>query len=317
MKRGFLFFLVLMLSACAAPSDLPAATPAGMQVIIPYPNQTLPAATQTATLAPAPTGTAPQPFPAWAADFAEPIFKSLQAQRPAFEDDFPSICIDEDKKWKVCATPEQRNYYQEPLQDLVFATPRPTLDLQPDLQNGYALLNSGWFYIVPNSEKNPYYAQIDHGALLLTLPQPHERGDFWVYHRNLTARNFVLTFDVEFVSAQPNDSFRWEYAPSPAERAAFDLFSNKTWRFSWGAEQNQTGALNSFPPPQLNILLIAQGVRCAVYINHLPAAYAPNCRVDGDGALFPQAQRFHLMAQVGREAALRIDNVKMWNLDEP
>jgi len=312
MKRGFLFSVIWLLFACAVRPDVP---PAPIEVIIPYPNQTLTAATQTATPAPAPAFTAPPPFPAWAADFADPVFTFIQARRPDFEDDFPSICIDADKKWKVCATPERRLNYQYPLEGLALATPRATLDLQPDLQNGYALLNSGWFYIVPNSEKNPYYAQIDNGALLLSLPQPHERGDFWVYHRHLTARNFALTFDVEFVSAQPDDSFRWEYAPSPSERVALDLSQSKLWKFSWGAGENLTGALNPFPLPQVNVMLIAQRAACAVYLDHLPAAFAPNCRAEGEGALLQQALRFHLLARAGHDAALKIDNVKMWNLD--
>ena len=108
----------------------------------------------------------------------------------------------------MCSTPEQRII---PLSKLALATARPTLDLQPDLQNGYALLNKGWFYIVPDSSLNPFYAHIDNGTLLLKLPEGKEKRDFWVYNPKLNLKNFVLSFDFQFEETQPDDTVRFQF----------------------------------------------------------------------------------------------------------
>ncbi|RPJ59876.1 MAG: hypothetical protein EHM12_06600 [Dehalococcoidia bacterium] len=263
-------------------------------------------------------------FPAWVADFSDPILATVQGQRPVFEDDFSAVCIDERNKWKVCSTPEQRTYYQSnegnpsSLSELPLATARPTLDLQPDLQNGYSLVNNGWFFIVPDSLKNPFYAHMENETLVLNLPQGKENRDFWVYNPKFLQRNFVLQFDLQFHATQPEDAFRFQFEQGGDESFALDLTKNKTWVFRWGmgdALQSRTGSyMNSFEV--IRILVIASDRYCAVYLNNAPLDYFENCRTDASGRLFPQSMTFHILAEPGHPSMLTIDNVKMWDLDQ-
>jgi hypothetical protein len=219
----FLFFLTgatVIILACGVGNKFSTATPVNTSIktmtVIPIitPRQVRTPVQTPIFLSPTPQVMS---FPAWVTEFSDPILLALENQRPVFEDDFPSICIDEYKKWKVCATPEQRTYYQpneyDPLSisELPLATARPTLDLQPDLQNGYTLLNKGWFYIISDTPQKPFYARIDNGALTLTLPQGKEKKDFWVYNPHFLYKNFALQFDLKFNETQPKDTFRFQF----------------------------------------------------------------------------------------------------------
>jgi hypothetical protein len=206
----------------------------------------------------------PSPFPDWVTDFSDPILKSLNGQRPVFEDDFSPICIDEYKEWKVCSTPEQRKSF---IPQMALATARPTLDLQPDLQNGYSLLNKGWFYIIPDVSKNPFYAHIENGALLLKLPEGKENRDLWVYNPKLLYKNFVLSFDFQFEETQPNDTVRFQFNQTADQSVALDLSKNQTWKLHWGSHadwQSISGTFNYFATEHISIRIIMRGEECAV-----------------------------------------------------
>jgi len=323
---GILIFAVL---ACGLGNDLSTPLPVSLSAETQaLPPSVIPRQPRTPTPTPVvllPTPTLAATFPAWVADFSNPILAVVEDQRPIFEDDFPEICIDEDKEWQVCSTPEQRMYYQSnednqsSISELALATARPTLDLQPDLQNGYSLLNSGWFYIVPDSSKNPFYAHIDSGALVLNLPQGKENKDFWVYNPYFLQRNFVLQFDLEFYETQPQDTFRFQFEQGGDESFAFDLTKNKTWAFHWGAQnarQSREGIHGHLSFVPIRVLVIAYGTRCAVYLNNTPLDYFENCRVDSSAKPFLKSATFHILAEPGHSSVMTIDNVMMWDLDK-
>jgi hypothetical protein len=258
----------------------------------------------------------PSPFPDWVTDFSNPILKALNGQRPVFEDAFSRICIDEDKKWKVCSTPEYRQSF---IPQMALATARPTLDLQPDLQNGYSLLNKGWFYIIPDSSRNPFYAHIENGALLLKLPEGKEKRDSWVYNPKLIYRNFVLSFDSQFGETQPNDTVRFQFNQTADQSVAFDLSKNQTWTLHWGSHadwQSTSGKYDYFAPEKISIQIIMQGQKCAVYLNNAPLTYLSDCRTGPIAYASPSAVTFHLLAEPGHIATVSIDNVKLWDLDK-
>jgi len=315
--------------ACGVGDDLSTALPAGVPVeVVTVSPSVAPRQARTPTPTPAFLSPTLQPFsfPVWVTEFSNPILAALDGQRPAFEDDFPSICIDEyRKKWKVCSMPEQRTYYQSnesdqsSISELPLATARPTLDLQPDLQDGYALLNKGWFYLVSDNFKKPFYAQIDNGVLVLSLPKESEKKDAWVYNQHLLQRNFVIQFDLGFVETQPNDMFRFQFDQGKDDSFALDLAKNKTWAFHWGARdhwQSLSGVYEYFPPEPIRVLIIARGTRCAVYLNNVPLDYFENCRTDTVIKPSPQSITFHILAEPGYPASMTIDNVKMWDLDK-
>ncbi len=322
MRRVFPFaILILLMLACAtldSATPAPVNTPTEFSVIIPHPNQTArPAPTMTST--PAQVFSTPVVFPAWVAEFSDPILVSLQSRLPDFQDDFPAICIDENHEWKVCASPEPRLNYQYPLYTLMTPIVRPTLDLQPDLQNGYALRNSGWFYVVPDSYKKLYYAHIDSGVLILRLPEGKENKDLWVYSPHIMSKNFVLEFDLEFDETQPEDGFRFQFDQGKNQSFAFELFKNKTWNFQWGAlenRQSRSGVYEYLDLTRVKILVIARGTQCAVYLNDAPLDYFENCRADANQKLTQQAATFHILGAAGHSSALTIDNVKLWDLDK-
>ena len=259
----------------------------------------------------------PTPFPVWVTDFSDPIMASLHGQVPVFEDDFSPICISEDKKkWKVCSAPEWRKVFGP---EMALATARPTLDLQPDLQNGYTLLNKGWFYIVPDGPRNPLYAHIDNGALLLKLPEGKEKRDSWVYSPKLIYRNFVLSLDFQFGETQPNDTMRFQFNQTADQSVALDLSKNQTWTIHWGTQadwQFTSGTFNYFAPEPISVQIVMQGKECAVYLNNAPLTYLSNCRTGPMVYASPMAATFHMLAEPGHIAAVTIDNVKLWDLDE-
>ena len=257
------------------------------------------------------------PFPAWTTKFADPILAALAGQKPEFQDDFSLICINESNrnKWKVCSTPESR-LNQNPL---VLVTARPTLDLQPDLQNGYSLLNRGWFYIISDSVKNPYYAHIENGILLLHLPEGKEKKDSMVYNPHLRSANFVLSVDFQFDETQPDATMRFQFNQSADQSVALDVSKDKRWAFHWGRRDNlqtRMGVFEYFPPESIRIVIIAQGNHCAVYLNDAPLDYFNDCRTDAIVQQIPQAVSFHLLAEPGNSASVIIDNVKLWDLDK-
>ena len=261
----------------------------------------------------------------WVTDFSNPILVALNDQTPVFEDDFQSICVDEDNKWKECSTPEPRTYYQSNADDqssiseLLLATARPTLDLQPDLQDGYALLNKGWFFIVPESSKNPFYAKIDNGGLVLKLPEGKENKDFWIYNPRFLQKNFAIQFDLVFGETQPKDTFRFQFEQGVDQSFSLDLAKNKTWAFHWGtpdSQQIRSGGYEYFAPEPIRVLIIARENQCAVYLNNVPLDYFDDCRTDTNIPLRPRSTTFHILAEPGHSAIATMDNIKLWDLDK-
>lgn len=324
--------LILVVLACGVGNDLPtpyASPPVEMWTLSP---SVIPRQPRTPTPSLVPmmsTPAAAATFPSWVTDFSDPILAVVKDQRPVFEDDFPAICVDERQKWRVCSTPERRIYYQfnegdeslpPSLSELPLATARPTLDLQPDLRNGYTLLNIGWFYLIPDSPKNPFYAPIDYGTLVLTLPAGKEKRDFWVYTPYLLQKNFVLQFDLEFHENQPEDTFRFQFDQTPEQSVALDLSKNRDWALHWGSLanwQSKTGTYANFPPDEpITVLVIAKGGECAVYLENAPLAHLADCRSEPVTRSIPWAMKFHLLAEPGHTAVMTIDNVRMWDLDK-
>jgi hypothetical protein len=341
----FLGIIVLAALACGVESNLSTPLPAEMFTV----TQTLPLSmiprqprtpTPTAFSSPTVPAATATVFPEWVANFSDPILGIVKDQVPAYADDFPAICIDERQKWKVCATPGIRAHYYQPnymdltewyewsqmespptlsISELPLATARATMDLEPDLRNGYSMLNRGWFYLVPDSPRNPYYAYVDFGSLILKLPTGNERRDFWVYNPKLLQKNFVLQFDLEFYDAQPKDTFRFEFDQTAERAVAFDLSKNNTWALHWGPLANwesQSGTYQSFTLKPVNIMIIANGEECAIYLDNDPLTHLSNCRDEAARLASPWAMKFHLMAETSHDAAAVIDNVKMWDLDK-
>jgi hypothetical protein len=296
----------------------PVSTPTKLSVIIPYPNQTArPASAKTPT--PAQIISTPQVFPPWVADFSDPILKSLEGQYPVYQDDFPAICLDDESHyWKVCSTPEVRTYYQNPLSNLP-VTARPTLDTQPDLQHGYSLLNTGWFFDVPGSLRNPSYAHIDNGALVLKLPEGKINKDLMVYNPHLARKNFVLKLNFEFRNTRPSDTVRFQFNQSADQSVALDISRNKTWAFQWGFNDNRqsrTGVYERFTPERISVVIIVRDTECAVYFNNDPLDHFSDCRTGAMVQASKQAVSLHLIGEPGYSSSVTVDNVILWDLDK-
>ena len=319
--KPFFFFagLILLTLACGVGDDLSPTLPVNVPVdTLTEPASITPRRAYTMTPTPQIFIPTPQesPFPAWVTNFSNPILVALGNQHPVFEDDFSPICINEYKKWKVCSTPEQRTLS---IPELVHATARPTLDLQPDLQNGYALLNKGWYYFGPDNSQKPFYAHIDDGTLLLELPEGKENKDFWVYNPQLTRRNFVLSLDFQFKETQPDDMVRFQFNQTADQSVALDLSKNQTWTLHWGSRANWQfvrGTYDYFAPERITILIVMKGKECAVYLNNDPLTYLNNCRTGSIVRASPWAVTFHMLAEPGHIAAVTLDNVKLWDLDK-
>jgi len=326
-----LFFaaVIMFTLSCSLGEDLSTAVPANTPVeTLVVPSSVIPRQGRTSTPPPAFFSPTPTPFsfPDWVTDFSDPILAAVDDQRPMFEDDFPEICIDEDQKWKVCSTPEQRTYYQSnaydqsSISELPLATARPTLDVQPDLQNGYALLNKGWFFVVPESSKNPLYAHIDNGALVLRLPEGKENKDFWIYNPRFLQKNFVIQFDLQFGETQPNDAFRFQFEQGENQGFALELAKNQAWAFDWGVygnQQSRAGFYEHFPPEQpIRVLIMARENQCAVYLDNAPLDYFEDCGTDMNAKLSVYSTTFHILAAPGHSAVVTMDNIKFWDLDK-
>ncbi len=332
-KSASLFFLlgimVLTALACGVGSSPPTEptvnAPAGEWIPTPSVIPRQPRTPTSSPASPMPTPVAVATFPVWVADFSDPILEAVEDQPPALEDDFPAICIDERQKWKVCSTPEQRTYYQSnegdelSITELALATARPTLDLQPDLQNGYTLLNKGWFYVLADNPRKPLYAKIDNGSLILSLPTENEKRDFWVYNPKILQRNFVLQFDLEFRQTQPGDGFRFQFEQGNRQRFALELSKDGAWTFSWGAGdslQFHAGIYGGLTFLPVRILVMAYGSGCAVYFDNVPLDYVEYCRADAGIKPSPQSARFHIFAKPGNVSTIAMDNIKVWDLDK-
>jgi hypothetical protein len=343
MKRGVFFAIsTILILACALTSGLQPpveSTPANAPTMITAYSGGAARATPTSTPSATQAAYTPAVFPRWVAEFSEPLLKSIEMQRPAFSDDFPPVCIDENRNWKTCATPESRIYFQPDHMDeyeweqwaqtiprptlsiehLPLATARPTLDLQPDLQNGYALLNTGWFFNDPGAEKNPLYAHINNGALVLNLPEGTLRNDIAVFHSKLPRKNFALQLDLDFYETQPGDTARFEFKQGGDESFALDIAKNKTWALHWGSASNprsRAGTYEYYALPQVRVLIIAYNTQCAVYLNSIPLEYIENCRSDLDYKITPQSAFFHLLSDAQYPAMITIDNIAVWELKE-
>jgi hypothetical protein len=154
--------------------------------------------------------------------------------------------------------------------------------------------------------------------LLLKLPEGKENKDLWVYNPKLTLKNFVLSFDLQFLESQPEDTVRFQFDQTAAQSVAFDLSKKQTWTLRWGSLadwKSTTGTYDHFPPEPITVLVIAQGEECAVYLNDTPLTYLDNCRLEPVARSSPWAVTFHLLAEPGHIAAAMIDNLKLWSLD--
>jgi hypothetical protein len=217
-----------------------------------------------------PTPAAAPVFPAWVADFSDPILSDLAGRQPNFQDDFHDS-------------------------------------------------SKGWFYWIPESPRNPYYAHIEDETLLLKLPAENEKRDYWVYNPRLLAKNFALRFEFRFLESQPEDTLRFQFDESSQRSAALDLSKNQTWTLHWGRFsdwQSQAGTYAQFPPEPIRVLAIAKGERCAFYLNDAPLAYLPDCRVEPTLRPAPWALTFRILAETDHIAAAALDSVKFWNLDK-
>lgn len=190
---------------------------------------------------------------------------------------------------------------------------------RPDFHDEFTRLNRGWFYFVPDSYRNPFYAHIQDGTLWIKLPSENENKDLWVYNSKLIRRNFVLRFDVQFEDTQPDDVARFQFDQTADQSVALDLSKNQTWTLHWGSRvdwQSTTGIYDSFPPERITVLIVMRDEECAVYLNDAPLAYLSNCRTGAVVRVSPRAVTFHMLAEPGHVAAVTIDNLKLWDLDK-
>jgi hypothetical protein len=192
-------------------------------------------------------------------------------------------------------------------------------DRQPDFHDEFSLLNRGWFYFIPGSLRNPFYAHLQDGTLLMKLPAENENKDYWVYNPKLIRKNFVLSFDFQFEETQPSDTVRFQFDQTADQSLALDLSKNQTWTLHWGSRNNwqsTTGTFDYLPPERIAILIIVREDKCAVYLNDAPLTYLSNCRNGAVVRSSPWAVTFHMLADPGHTAAVTIDNVKLWDLDK-
>ena len=190
---------------------------------------------------------------------------------------------------------------------------------KPDFEDEFLNFDQGWFYFIPDSPKGPYYAHIENEALLLKLPAENEKRDYWAYNPKLLRENFVLSFDVQFLESQPEDTLRFQFDQSTERSVALDLMKNQNWALHWGslAEwQSREGTYAQFPPDNIQVLIIAKDGECAFYLDHAPLAYLPDCRTAPLLRPSPRAMTFHILAEPGHVASVAIDNLKFWDLDK-
>ena len=190
---------------------------------------------------------------------------------------------------------------------------------KPDFEDEFLNLDQGWFYFIPNSPKGPYYAHIENEALLLKLPAENEKRDYWVYNPRILRKNFVLSFEVQFLESQPEDTVRFQFDQSAEQGVALDLTKDRNWVLHWGPFanwQSRKGAYTQFPPNSIEVLVIAKEAECAFYLDDLPLAYLSDCRTTPLLRSSPWAMTFHVVAEPGHIASAAIDNLKLWDLDK-
>jgi hypothetical protein len=190
---------------------------------------------------------------------------------------------------------------------------------RPDYLEEFKLPNKGWFYFVPGSRRNPYYADLTNEVLNVKLPAENEKKDVWAYSPLIHRKNFVLSFDFQFEATQPKDTVRFQFDQTKTESIALDLAKDLTWTLHYGERvdwQSITGKYEYFPPEKISVLFILQGVDCAVYLKDAPLAYLKDCRVKPSVRSVPWAVTFHVLAEPGHTAAFTIDNLKLWDLDK-
>ena len=188
---------------------------------------------------------------------------------------------------------------------------------RPDFQDDFSLLNRGWFYDVDDI---PFYAHLGNGALILNIPEGKEKTDLMIYNPTLNRRNFVLSFDLRFGETQPDDHVRFQFNPTTDQNFSLDLSKDKNWNFRWVFHNDWksiTGEYDQFPPEVINVVFIVQGSECAVYLNHAPLDYSSICMAASRFRPSTRSVSFHMIAVPDHTAIVNIDNVKMWDLDEP
>lgn len=180
-------------------------------------------------------------------------------------------------------------------------------------------LNHGWFYLIPNSEKQFYFAHLEEDSLILKIPDGKERKDSMVYSPKLARKNFVLSLDFKFGKTEPNDIFRLQFQQAKDESVIVDFSKNETSSLNWhlySGWESVAGIYDHFGPALVNMVIIMSDHECAVYINHDPFAYLRQCRVDPILRPLPEAVSLHLISTTGNPATITVDNVKMWDLDK-
>jgi len=190
---------------------------------------------------------------------------------------------------------------------------------RPDFQDEFTIPNNGWFYFISGSSSGPYYAPIQDETLLVELPAETENRNSGVYNPILTRENFVLSFDFQFEETQPDDLVRFQFNQTADQSVALDLFKNQTWTLHWGFHddwQSTTGTYDYYPPERITVLVIMQGRECAVYFNDAPLAYLSSCRTGPTVYSSPWAVTFNMLGDPGHTAAMTIDNLKLWDLDQ-
>lgn len=183
-----------------------------------------------------------------------------------------------------------------------------------------AQLNHGWFYIIANNHKKPYFAHLEADELILKIPDGLERKDAMVYSPKLARKNFVLSFDFKFGKTEPADIFRFQFQQTEDQSMIVDLSKNETSSINWHLYndwQSVAGVYDHFGPALVNIIIMMNDHECAVYINHDPFAYLSQCRADPIlKPIHESVLSFHLLSTTGRPATVAIDNVKFWDLDK-
>jgi hypothetical protein len=190
---------------------------------------------------------------------------------------------------------------------------------RPVIQDDFINFDQGWFYFIPDNPRGPFYAHIQNESLLLQLPAENEKKDYWVYNPKLPRKNFVLSFELQFLESQPEDTVRFQFDQTADQSVAFDLTKNQIWELRWGSlagGQFNTGTYFNFPPEPVIVLIIANGEECAVYLDDVPLAYLADCRAEPVARASPWAMTFHMLAEPGHIAAAAIDNLKLWDLDK-
>jgi hypothetical protein len=155
--------------------------------------------------------------------------------------------------------------------------------------------------------------------LLLRLPEDTEDRDSIVYNQKITRRNFVLSLDLRFEHAQPDDTVRFQFNQTTDQSVILDLTNNNDWTFHWDFHNNwqsNTGSFHHFPPEAITVTIIMQDNECAVYLNDAPLDYLGKCRSDPIVQSSKSAVSFHVFTKTRHAVVVNFDNLKLWDLDK-